>query len=147
MTFAQQVGVLLLLALVVLATIFWVFGSDKSVDSIWLGVVSVAPVEFQNHLLRDPSRILLDIRTPQEFHGGHLSRAINLDYYNPSFTQQLDQLDRDTPIAIYCRSGSRSSNTLTIMKGMGFTNVIELQGGVLAWQEDFDETVCPGRVC
>ena len=79
-------------------------------------------------------RVLLDIRTPQEFASGHLPQAQNIDFYAPDFQATLNELDRNAPYTIYCRSGSRTSQALRLMQAMGFTDVTELGGGVLAWQ-------------
>jgi len=79
-------------------------------------------------------RVVIDTRTAEEFGSGHLPQAINLDFYAPDFRAQLQQLDRDTPYAIYCRSGNRSGQTLSLMKALGFTNVQDLRGGIVAWQ-------------
>ena len=147
MSLVQQIISLLTLAILVVVAMVWMLGTPSSPDTVPLGVVGATPAQFQEYIQHDTSRVLLDIRTSEEFSAGHLAGAENIDYYQSTFAQQLDQLDRDTPIAIYCRSGSRSGHTLEIMEAMGFTNVVELQGGVLAWQEDFNETICPGRVC
>lgn len=76
--------------------------------------------------------VLIDIRTSQEYDASHIEGARNIDYYAPNFQAQLDQLDRDQSYAIYCRSGSRSSSALRLMEEMGFTDVVELQGGILS---------------
>ncbi len=81
----------------------------------------------------DPNFVVLDIRTPQEFQAGHLPGAINIDFYAPDFAQQLDQLDKTKTYLVYCRSGNRSGQALPIMRKLGFQEVYELQGGILAW--------------
>lgn len=75
--------------------------------------------------------VLIDIRTPEEFALGALDGAINIDYYDPTFIRQLDALDRSLSYTIYCRSGSRSSDALGIMRSMGFT-VEHIPGGIIS---------------
>lgn len=146
----HQISILVSLPIVVIGALIYLTNSNSSrvvsgnLDS---GLQSVSSKDFSAEINDADARVLIDIRTPQEYAAGHLDNAINFDFYEPTFVQQLDQLDRNEPIAIYCRSGSRSSVTLQIMKEMGFTNVTELQGGILAWQETFGETICPGMVC
>jgi rhodanese-related sulfurtransferase len=79
--------------------------------------------------------VVLDIRTPEEFAAGHIAGAVNVDYYEASFRDQLDALDKDVPYVMYCRSGSRSSDARGIMEELGFQEVYELDGGVLSWDQ------------
>jgi len=85
-------------------------------------------------LLEEKSGILLDTRTPAEYAENHISKAINIDFYAVDFEDQLEQLDKAAPYFIYCRTGSRTKVTLEIMKKMGFREVYDLQGGILAWE-------------
>ena len=62
------------------------------------------------------SFVILDVRTPHEFREGHLSGAINLDYYSSTFRNDLDNLDKDETYLIYCHSGMRSGATLNLIK-------------------------------
>ena len=92
------------------------------------------PVEAQELLAEPPAGLaVLDVRTPEEFTEGHLSGAANLDFYAAEFVDQLDALDKDQPYFVYCRSGNRSGQTMDIMRDLGFTEVYELDGGILSW--------------
>jgi len=79
--------------------------------------------------------VILDIRTPDEFNAGHLAGANNLDFYEPDFAASLDELDKDLPYFVYCRSGNRSATAIETMKDLGFTEVYELDGGIVSWAE------------
>lgn len=79
--------------------------------------------------------VVLDIRTPEEFDSGHIAGAGNLDFYEPDFAESLDSLDKDLPYFVYCRSGNRSATAIETMKDLGFTEVYELDGGVVTWFE------------
>lgn len=79
--------------------------------------------------------VVLDVRSPEEFAEGHLEGAVMIDFYAPDFAEQLAQLDGNTPYLLYCRSGNRSGETLTLMRQMGFTDVTEIDGGITAWRE------------
>jgi len=89
----------------------------------------------------NPNFVILDVRTPEEYAVGHLEKAINLDYYQPLFRQELDLLDRTKTYLIYCRSGVRSSRTWTLMQEMGFQQVYNLVGGVESWHQQGFKTV------
>ncbi len=91
------------------------------------------PLTFKS-LIEDKKGIALDIRTPAEYAESHLPHAINFDFYALDFEQQLESLDKDQPYFIYCRTGSRSSVALELMKRIGFKEVYDLKGGIIAWE-------------
>lgn len=93
----------------------------------------VTVTEFAK-LVAEGKGLLLDVRTNQEFASGHLKGATQIDFYSPEFKEQVKKLDPDTPVYVYCRSGGRSGNAANIMKGMGFKEVYNLEGGITAWQ-------------
>lgn len=77
--------------------------------------------------------VILDVRTPEEFAEGHIEGASLIDFYRDDFADQLADLDRDTPYLIYCRSGNRSGQARSIMEDLGFTDVTDVDGGIVAW--------------
>ncbi|MGI9613450.1 MAG: rhodanese-like domain-containing protein [Acidimicrobiales bacterium] len=79
--------------------------------------------------------IVLDVRTPEEFADGHLEGAMMIDFYSPDFADQLADLDPNRPYLLYCRSGNRSGQTTAIMDQLGFANVADIDGGIVAWAE------------
>lgn len=79
-----------------------------------------------------PGALLLDVRTPQEYREGHIPESKNLPL------QSLDQAislipQKDTPVFVYCHSGSRSSQAAVLLKNMGYQNVKNI-GGIASWQ-------------
>jgi phage shock protein E len=78
--------------------------------------------------------VVLDVRTAEEFDEGHIDGAVMLDFYRDDFADELAKLDPDVPYVLYCRSGNRSGQTLAIMDSLGFTEVTEVDGGVINWQ-------------
>jgi len=87
------------------------------------------------------NRTLIDVRTPVEYNQGHIANAKNIDFYEQSFEEKLNNLDKNTAYSIYCRSGHRSGEAIKIMESLGFTNVLDLEGGVISWQEK-GNTLC-----
>lgn len=98
-------------------------------------VTTISPQEA-HQWLSDPQAqwLVLDVRTPAEFAQGHLKHAVLKNFYDPDFKAQLEQMNRHQPTILYCRSGNRSAKTLAMMRELGFRNVYEIQGGILAWQ-------------
>jgi len=78
--------------------------------------------------------VVLDVRTPEEFDEGHLAGAVLVDFYDPDFAEQLGELDAEVPYLVYCRSGNRSGQTLTMMQQLGFASAADVDGGIVAWQ-------------
>lgn len=80
-----------------------------------------------------PGLVVLDVRTAEEFGSGHLAGATNIDIYADDFRARLDTLDRTVPYLVYCRSGNRSAQAVDIMRDLGFSQVYEVRGGIVAW--------------
>lgn len=77
--------------------------------------------------------VVLDIRTPAEVAQIRIPGAVMIDYYEPDFAQQIDALDRDGTYLMYCRSGNRSSGARQLMSELGFTDVVDVEGGIIQW--------------
>ena len=80
-------------------------------------------------LLEQPATLILDVRTPGEYAGGHLNQALNLDYNAPGFRSQLEALDKTKPYLVYCAVGGRSSRAAQQMQELGFQQVYNVSGG------------------
>ncbi len=92
------------------------------------------PEAFEKELHNNPDAVVLDVRTAEEFHTGHLKNALNVDVTAPDFETRLKTLDATQKHLIYCRSGARSFNACTIMSQSGFSKVINMQGGIMSWR-------------
>lgn len=79
--------------------------------------------------------VILDVRTAEEFDEAHIDGAVMLDFYRDDFADQLAELDPDVPYLLYCRSGNRSGQTAGLMSQLGFTDVADVDGGVIAWAD------------
>lgn len=98
------------------------------------GLVTVDPATAASVLEGAPADlVVLDIRTPEEFAEGHLEGATLLDFYDPGFADALADLDPDVPYVLYCRSDNRSGQAMELMRDLGFADVTEVDGGILAW--------------
>lgn len=93
----------------------------------------VSPKEF-SEVIADPTIVILDVRTPQEFAEGHLANAINIDFQSGNFEQEIASLDKTKTYAVYCRSGNRSGQAVKVMAKAGFTSMYDMDGGIIDWQ-------------
>lgn len=90
--------------------------------------------EFQT-MIADPNVQLLDVRTPEEFDDGHIAGATLIDVNDSTFVERaVAVLDKQRPVAVYCRSGRRSGRAANLLSAQGYT-VTNLNGGVMAWQD------------
>lgn len=96
-------------------------------------VTLLSPMEFK--LKVESQNIqLVDVRTQKEFKSGHLKGAKNIDFFSGRFNIEFDKLDKEKPVYVYCRSGSRSRQTARKLANMGFNEIYDLQGGILNYR-------------
>jgi rhodanese-related sulfurtransferase len=96
-------------------------------------VTLVSPADAQA-LIEGGDVEVVDVRTPAEFAEGHLDGATLVDFYEPDFADRIAELDRDREYVVYCRSGNRSSQATAMMAARGFTDVNDVDGGIVAWE-------------
>lgn len=90
--------------------------------------------EFAKKMNELPTAPILDVRTPEEYSNGHLINALNYDWNGTEFEKQLATLDKAKPVFVYCLSGGRSSAAASKMRTSGFTQVYEMDGGIMKWR-------------
>lgn len=86
-------------------------------------------------LVKANKGIVLDVRTPGEWEEGTIADATKINYYDSDFAQQIEKLNKDEPVLVYCKKGGRSAGAAEILKEKGFTKVFNLEGGITAWKE------------
>jgi rhodanese-related sulfurtransferase len=93
----------------------------------------LSPNDFETSLRTNKSALLLDVRTPGEFQRGHITGAQLMDFYSTSFSEQIQDLPKDKTIYIYCQSSNRSMQAVQMLQKAGYSNIVELRGGMGAW--------------
>ena len=130
---------LLIVGLVVLAIAFFAYNSRKSQNNILTQksegsgeVQLVTPIEFSD-LIKEGEGFLVDVHTPEQTHIPGTDAFIQ---YN-AISENISQLpeDKDTPILVYCRSGSMSKSASQEISDLGYKNVYDLDGGINAYKE------------
>lgn len=87
---------------------------------------------FIDQLTQGEEIFVLDVREEEEY------RVFNIEGYLIPLGQlsaRLDELPHNKPIVVHCRSGHRSQAAVEFLQKAGFSNVRNLAGGILAWQE------------
>ena len=84
----------------------------------------------------NPGAQLLDIRSADEYARGHIPGARNVPLQAlRDFSQEVD---RETPLYVYCQSGGRSLKAATVLRGVGYTSVTDL-GGISRYQGELEK--------
>jgi rhodanese-related sulfurtransferase len=104
---------------------------------------TVSPNDAAAVIAAESNAIILDIRTPDEFNDGIIEGAINIDFYEASFADDLDKLDKDAHYVVYCRSDNRSGQAMSTFADLGFAHVTEIDGGIASWYETGLPVVLP----
>jgi rhodanese-related sulfurtransferase len=80
---------------------------------------------------------LIDVREPEEFAEANI--GAKLIPLGQIMSMQIDDLEelRNEEVIIHCRSGKRSAQACLMLEQMGFTNTVNVEGGILAWLENY----------
>lgn len=76
---------------------------------------------------------VIDVRTPEEYKQSRIDGAMLINFYDPTFKKRVNELDKNGRYLIYCRSGNRSKNALSMFKQAGIEKVFHLAGGIISW--------------
>ncbi len=99
----------------------------------------VTTAQAEEMIKNNKDLVIIDIRTKDEFNSGHIPNAINIDYYDRNFTNEISKLDKNKKYLIYCRSGRRSGNAMDIFKDLGFNNAYNMLGGMIRWRGEVEK--------
>ena len=114
--------------IILLVTIF--LGSNLYANELW----SVTELKTKIDQSSEPL-VLLDVRTVEEFKSGHIRNSINIPHEILLSNIDLVSEYNDEPLVVYCRSGKRASLVIEALKKHGFTNVVDIEGDILAWSQ------------
>jgi rhodanese-related sulfurtransferase len=98
------------------------------------GKVLITPADAQKLVKNDSTVVLLDVRTPAEFHSptGHLDKAILIPIQE--LEERVGELKayKGRTVVVYCRTGHRSTAGTSILRDHGFT-AYNMEGGITRW--------------
>jgi rhodanese-related sulfurtransferase len=78
--------------------------------------------------------VLVDVRTPREYAGGHIPGSINIDWTAADYEEKMATLDPARPVLLYCAIGGRSDQACAYLKARGY-RAHDLEDGIGAWKE------------
>ena len=99
-------------------------------DLVWPTERLSAPMVAEELAGPNPP-LVLDIRNPREWAERHIERSVNIPLNH--LQERLGEIPRDRRIAVHCAGGYRSSIAASILHQYGITNLIEMAGGLAAW--------------
>ena len=113
------------------------FLAGCGVSGAELQYTQISSAEAASLMESETNYIILDVRTPEEYAGGHIPNAINIP--NESIgTEEISELpDKDQLILVYCRSGNRSKQASQKLAHLGYTDIREF-GGINSWPGDIE---------
>ena len=119
--------VFLLLAVMLLTAC----GQDKE-NNQGAVYVNITAEEAKQIMDSEEGYIILDVRTQEEYDGGHIPGAIVISHEEIAEKAEEALTDKDQLILVYCRSGRRSKLAAEALVELGYTNIKEF-GGIIDW--------------
>jgi rhodanese-related sulfurtransferase len=98
------------------------------------GGPSVNPSQATQLINREDA-LMVDVRDPGEYGAGHILGAKNLPLSGLASGAELAAKRKDRPLIVYCDTGNRSAKAAAALKSQGYTRVVNLSGGLGAWQQ------------
>jgi rhodanese-related sulfurtransferase len=97
---------------------------------------TIPPQNVSAKLNAGENLFVLDVREPAEYQAGHIEGAVNIPIR--TLAQNLSKLpaDKGTPVAVVCKSGIRAAYGTMTLKLVGYKNVKDISGGMLAWEKE-----------
>ncbi len=100
---------------------------------------NLSTAEWKKEIQQEDA-VIIDVRTPEEYNNGYIPQSKLINIQNPSgFTEAIEALDKTKPYYIYCRSGKRSMLACQVMENLGFSEVANLNGGILDWDGEIKQ--------
>src|SRR5271166_4093809 len=100
-------------------------------DLVWSTERVSAPMLAEELASQNPP-VVIDIRGPREWSAKHITDSVNLPLNQ--LQQRIDEVPPSRRIAVHCAGGYRSSMAASILNQNGITNLVELAGGIAAWE-------------
>lgn len=95
------------------------------------GVKVVTAAEMETHLKYGKIQVV-DVQPINDYKKSHILNAQNI-LFDKDFQKNLDKLDKNVPVAIYCTTGKISPEAAKIIQQAGFKNIYLLEGGIKKW--------------
>lgn len=105
--------------------------------------LSIKPKQVQQRITEDSDFILLDIRSKKSFKEGHITNAVNIPLRKLFRMEELP-FPKNAEIIVICYLGVTSKEAITVLAEHGHTNLINMAGGMGAWEYEQERTITAG---
>ncbi|QRG67747.1 rhodanese-like domain-containing protein [Brevibacillus choshinensis] len=95
------------------------------------GWQDITTEQVESRLSKDPGIQLIDVRNPDEYEVGHIPGAKLIPL--PELPARINEIDQSREVIFICRSGNRSGKACEYLTQLGFANLNNMVGGMLAW--------------
>ena len=104
------------------------------ISSVLADVPAVSPQQAAQ-MQSEQNAVIIDVRENDEWNAGHIDNAIHIPLND--IQNRLKELAKyqNQPVITQCRSGTRSARAADILAKSGFSNVLNMEGGLNAWQK------------
>jgi len=104
-----------------------IFGNNKPANT----AIKVIDAKTFKKAISNKKVQLVDVRTANEYNAGAIKNAKNIDIFSNKFILNVNKLDKENPVYVYCRSGGRSKRASKKLAVLGFKEIYNLKGGIL----------------
>ncbi len=109
-------------------------GGETTVEELDpTGLAPSVDVDTAYALQDHPDVFMLDVREPDEYDAGHIPGITLIPM--GEVADRLSEIPTDREVIVTCRTGNRSAQVVDFLRQQGFTNVHNMEGGIVAWQE------------
>ncbi|MBP6786218.1 MAG: rhodanese-like domain-containing protein [Candidatus Promineofilum sp.] len=105
--------------------------TDDAIDLSTLG--PNIDVDTAHALQSNPNVFMLDVREPDEYEAGHIPGITLIPM--GEIVDRLSEIPADQSVVVTCRTGNRSAQIADLLREQGYSNVHNMDGGIVAWEE------------
>ena len=120
--------ILLTAAIAITLYLYW---STSSMNETLTKYGDITVQQAHDLIQSHPKLVILDVRTQQEYDEGHIERAILIPLNELGV--RLGELSMSDDLLVYCRTGTRSSQAVGILKANGYTRIFHMKDGITTW--------------
>jgi adenylyltransferase/sulfurtransferase len=115
---------------------------DRSVykeKNVQQQVKSITPTELKARLDAGDNILIVDVRDPHEWEISDIQGSLHIP--KSQIIARMDEIPRDREVVLQCKTGARSRDALLMLQDKGFTNLVNLKGGINAWAREVDPSL------
>lgn len=105
-------------------------------NASFAGATDISQAELMQRIEAGHEQLILDVRSPEEYKGGHIPGAINIPHDQLGSRLAVIGSHRNKEVVLYCRSGRRVAIAADILQSAGFSKLLHLEGDMYDWSNN-----------